>query len=121
MPGRDVSSLIRIVCLAWKSISNEIIAHYLCKRSQKAQSGELETFLPFSVSSLTVKWENCEVLLLCSATVAANTNKNINALQVLQVGLPDLKFMTGLPVPFRNMKSSFCPWRSDTVLAALSF
>lgn len=116
----EMSGPSHVLC-AWKSISKEIIACYLCEHNQKAQTGELEPFPPFSLLSLTVKCENCEVLLLCSATVAANTNKNINTLQVLQVGLPDLKFMTGLPVLFRNMKSSFCPLRSDTVPAALSF
>lgn len=96
MPGRDVRSRIHIVCLAWKSVSEEVIACYLCKRSRKAQTGELERFLPFSLPSLIVKWENCEVLLLCLAAVAANVNKNINTLQVLQVELPDLKFMPDL-------------------------
>lgn len=105
MPGRDDSSLS--LFLAWKSIYKEIIAYDLCKRSQKAQTGELEPFLPFSLSSLAVKWDNCEVPLLCSAAVDASTNKNTNIHQVLQVGLPDLKLMS--------------LWRSDIVPAVLSF
>lgn len=63
---------------------------------------------PF-LSPLTVKWQSYEVLLLCSATVAAKTNKHINTLQVLQVGCLDLKFINGLSLVYRNMKSSLFP------------
>lgn len=61
---------------------------------------------PF-LSPLTVKWWSCDVLLLCSAAVAAKTNKHINTLQVLQVGCPVLKFINGLSLVYRNMKSGF--------------
>lgn len=101
--GRDVTSFISGVCLAWKSTSKEVIPHYLCRVSQKAQTGELELFCPFSLPSLTVRWENCGLLLWWLAAVAANTNETIHILQV-QFELMDVNFLTGLPVPFRNVK-----------------